>query len=371
MKAKTILFFLSCLCAVTGSGHAALAQEIHEDYRGTYRAQVLRVSQAEQDPEAAATHPVYRNADLRLLTGPDRDKEITIRTDHPRIREGQKVFVNHIVHVGGTETYAVTNIDRTGQIYLLIALFVLSVVLLGGWQGVRSLLSLGASFLAIFHVLLPLLLRGWNPLITSVVVASLVLFFAIFFTHGYNRESVVAYAGTMCSVLLTGILAILSVCMTDLSGMSGAGSAYLNISTGGVLDFTGLLLGAIVIGALGVLDDIAVTQAAIVSELYGTDPDMSRTEAYRRAMRIGREHVGALVNTLILAYVGTALPFLMLFKTRGYEFATAINLEVFTTEIVRAIVGSIGLIMTVPIVTLFAVHFIKGHGNPHAHGHHH
>ena len=133
------------------------------------------------------------------------------------------------------------------------------------------------------------------------------------------------------------------------------------------------MLGAIIIGVLGVLDDIAVTQAAIVTELYGSNASLSRLEVYKKALRIGREHVGALVNTLVLAYTGASLPLLLHFYTASSSISSAINTELFATEIVRTIVGSIGLVLAVPIVTLLAVLYLKDYTpkNPHSHTHHH
>lgn len=360
------LAFLACL-----SSDVAYAQQIHEDYQGTYRAEIKRVIQEESRLLWNDTSSVHKTIEVEFLDGPKDGESVTFTSDFPRISEGLNVYVNHLKDVGGVERYAVTNIDRQNQVYFFIGLFVLAVILLGGMQGVRSLLSLAASFLAIFYILLPGLLLGWNPLLTSIIVASTILFFAIFLTHGFNRESVVAYGGTMISVFFTSILAIVAVKMTYLSGFSADESVYLNFNTGGTLDFMGLLLGAVIIGVLGVLDDIAVTQAAIVSELYDSNKDITRMEVYRRAMRVGREHVGALVNTLVLAYTGTALPLLLFFKTQQYGFTTAINMEIFTTEIIRTIIGSIGLIVTVPIVTLLAVYFLKGYVSKHSHSHSH
>jgi len=206
-------------------------------------------------------------------------------------------------------------------------------------------------------------------------VAGGILFAAIFFTHGFNRESLVAYGGTMIAVLITGVLAILSVHGSDLSGFNVEESVYLNFNTGGTLDFTALLLGAIIIGVLGVLDDIAVTQAAVVAELFDSNKGMTRREAYKRAIRVGREHVGALVNTLVLAYTGASLPLFMYFYLSLATFGSSVNSELFATEIVRTIVGSIGLVLTVPIVTFLAVLYLKGykpkHSQSHSHGHSH
>ena len=234
----------------------------------------------------------------------------------------------------------------------------------------RSLLALGGSFFAIFYILMPGLLNGWNPLFASFLVASGILFAAIFFTHGFNRESAVAYFGTMISVLITGLFAIFAVYSTDLSGFSSDESVYLNFNTQGSLDFTALLLGAIIIGVLGVLDDIAVTQAAVVAELFDSNEKITRLEVYKRALRVGREHVGALVNTLVLAYTGASLPLLLYFYLSPANLVRSVNSEIFATEIVRAIVGSVGLILTVPIVTLLAVVYLKGHKSKgHAHLH--
>lgn len=370
MKKISIVFLFSLLILVSNIT-VSFAQEIHEEYQGTYRAEILNIVKEESRVVWNDTKSIYKTVEVKFLEGPQKNKTVTFESDYPVINEGQKIYINYLVDIGGKERYAITNIDRQNQVYFFIGLFILAVILLGGKQGVRSLVSLSASFLAIFYILLPGLLHGWNPLVTSVVVASAILFFAIFFTHGFNRESLVAYGGTMLSVFLTSILAIIAVKTTYLSGFSADESVSLNFNTGGVLDFTGLLLGAIIIGVLGVLDDIAVTQAAIVSELYDSNKDISRMEVYKRAMRVGREHVGTLVNTLVLAYTGTALPLLLLFKTQQFSFTTAINLEIFTTEIIRTIIGSIGLIITVPIVTLLAVYFLKGHKSKHHHAHSH
>jgi uncharacterized membrane protein len=179
----------------------------------------------------------------------------------------------------------------------------------------------------------------------------------------------------MFAVFITSLLATWAVYITKLSGFSEEASVYLNFNTGGNLNFSGLLLGAIIIGVLGVLDDIAVTQSAVVTELFDSNKNISRHEVYRRAMRVGKEHVGALVNTLVLAYTGTALPLLLLFSIYEYKFTTVINMEIFATEIIRTIIGSIGLVLTVPIVTLLAVVYLKDYKpknqHNHTHGHSH
>jgi uncharacterized membrane protein len=193
------------------------------------------------------------------------------------------------------------------------------------------------------------------------VVAATILFLAIYFTHGFNGVSTVAFSGTVFAVVLTGFLAYIGVSLAHFTGFATEEAFYLNLNTIGTLDFTGLLLGGIMIGVLGVLDDIAVTQAAVVRELYHSATYLSRKEVYKKALNVGKEHVGALVNTLALAYTGASLPLLLLFSSNDTSMSNVINQEIFATEIIRTVVGSIGLILTVPITTLLAVYLLKGY----------
>lgn len=352
--------------------HFAAAQELYNDYRGTWRAEVVEVLEEEiRNIPGTGTEHLYQTIRAEVLDGPKEGVVITIENDYLDLDEGDKFYFDYNVYIDGTEAYGIINIDRTGSLFILFGLFVLAVVIFGGWQGVRSLFALAGSFFAIFYILMPGILGGWNPLVASALVASGILFAAIFFTHGFNRESAVAYSGTMIAVILTSLFAFFSVHFTDLSGFTDDASTYLNFNTRGTLDFTALLLGAIIIGVLGVLDDIAVTQAAVVTELYASNPSLGRREIYKKALRIGREHISALINTLVLAYTGASLPLLLHFYIAASDVSMAINAEVFATEIVRAIVGSVGLIMAVPIVTLLATVYLRGYKSPHMHTHGH
>lgn len=311
----------------------------------------------------------YQKIQIEILEGERKGERVIIENDYRPLDEGDRFYLNTYTDIEGKEVFGVIGIDRMQSLLLLFTLFVGVVVLFGGWQGVRALLALGGSFFAIFYILMPGIIGGWNPLVVSIAVATGVLFAAIFFTHGFNRESAVAYAGTLTAVILTGFFALFAVGVTSLSGFAAEESVYLNFSTQGSLDFTALLLGAIIIGVLGVLDDVAVTQTAVVTELFNSNPDMTKRQVYARAIRVGREHVGALINTLVLAYTGASLPLLLFFYTSPAGFGASINSELFATEIVRTIVGSVGLILTVPIVTLLAVLFLKGYTSKHSHTH--
>lgn len=338
------------------------AQELHQDIQGVWRAKVLEVSN-ERTVTVPGTRVVNTTQTLsvKLLDGVRSGEIVTFENDYIQLDAGDTFYLNYMVTVNGEEFYSVREVDRRVPLAGIFLLFVLAILILAGKQGLRSLLSLAGSLLVIMYVLVPGLVQGYSPIPISIAVASAILFFAIFFTHGFNRLSVVAFSGTILAVALTGLLAYFSIHITNLTGFASDESIYLNLNTGGTLDFVGLLLAGIIIGALGVLDDIAITQVAVVRELYETSVRVTRWSVYRKAMRIGREHVSALVNTLVLAYTGAALPLLLLFSLSESSTTSIINTEVFATEIVRSLIGSIGVVCTVPIVTFLAVMFLRNY----------
>jgi uncharacterized membrane protein len=343
----------------------ANAQELLQDKIEIVRAKVTEVIDQEQKKiPGTDVLSTYQTIMVEILEGEQKGQIVKVENDFLVLDEGDKFFLYHEVDaLHGGHTYSVRDVDRRYVIIIFVAIFIAFVLIFSGKQGLKSLLSLAGSFIVILYILIPGLLKGFPPVMTSVVIASIILFLAIYLTHGFNRQSTVAFSGTVIAVIITGILAYLSVSIAHLSGFSSDEAVYLNINTKGVLDFAGLLLGGIMIGVLGVLDDIAITQAAIVSEIYSSAPHLSKKEVYKKALRVGREHVGALVNTLAFAYTGASLPLLLLVAVSNTSFSSTINQEIFVTEIVRTIVGSIGLILTVPITTLIAVNYLKNINN--------
>ena len=193
-------------------------------------------------------------------------------------------------------------------------------------------------------------------MLAAVAVSSVIVVFGSYITHGFTKTTSAAVLGMLATIGITGLLAHLSIGWTKLSGYSGEEVTYLFFDTGGAIDLVGLLLAGIMIGLLGVLYDASIGQAVAVEELSAAGKHLTAREVYTRGIRIGREHIGALVNTLAIAYVGASLPLLLLLKV-SYDdnVLLTINQELFATEIVRTIVGSIGLILAVPITTAIAV----------------
>jgi uncharacterized membrane protein len=348
---KTILILSFVVFLFSNIVHA---QEIHQDLQGTWPAKVVQILSDEQKhlPGLDIDTRVQK-IEAEILEGPQKGKVVTLENDFIPLNEGDKFFLNYLITINGDEMYGVQEPDRIGALFFFIALFVLVVLIFGGLQGLRSLLALASSFLILFYFLFPRLLAGASPVLVSTIFALAVLVFAIYLTHGFNKKSTAALLGTLVTILLTLLLADFAVKATKLSGFIEEASIYLNLNTGGSLDFRGLLLGAIIIGVLGILDDIAITQAAAVKELHHTAPHLTRKEIYRKALNVGKEHVGALVNTLALAYAGAALPLLLLFYNSESSLLT-INREIFAAEIIRTIVGSTAIILAVPITTAIA-----------------
>jgi uncharacterized membrane protein len=295
---------------------------------------------------------------VEILEGEKKGEIVELQNDFIILKEGDKIFLNQIID-GDTEFYTLNEIDRTRGLFLFIGLFVVVYFLFTGIHGMRSLLSLLGSFIIILYFLLPRLLAGAPPLSTSIFFAVVILFIVMYLTHGFSRKTTAAFLGTSISVLLTAFISYYVVLCTSLSGFFSDEAVYLNLGTSGALDMRGLLLGAIIIGMVGVLDDIAITQASAVREISDAGRHLSKKEVFVRSLRVGKDHIGALINTLALAYTGASLPLLLLFSMSPAPWEIIVSREVFATEVVRTIGGSFGLLFAMPLTTLFAVFFLK------------
>ncbi|MBY0539628.1 YibE/F family protein [Patescibacteria group bacterium] len=335
------------------------AEEISESYVTTELAKVISIELQEERPVPGTdVRGLFQTLRAEILEGENAGAVVIVQNDYLKLNTGEKFYALHTVDtVTNTDTYAVSEPYRLDSLYFLLGLFVVAVFILGGKQGIRGLLALVISFCLIGYVLLPGILGGVSPLLVILGVTSLIVILGSYITHGFNRVTTSAVIGMVITLAITALLAHFSVIVSRLSGFVSDEAVYLNLNTGGTIDFSALLLGGILIGLLGVLYDAAIGQAVSVDEISHAAPEASRKELFSRAMRIGREHIGALVNTLAIAYVGVALPLLLLFYSVNSDSSILITLnrEVFANEIVRMVVGSIGIMLAVPITTLVAV----------------
>lgn len=298
-------------------------------------------------------------------------RTVTVNNDRIVVEVGSRVYVAQYESVDGY-IYTLHDADRGFAMGLALFLFAAAIIGVGGWIGVRALVSLGLSLGVILYILAPLLISGYPPALTSLACAALMLGVVMLVTHGPTRMTLAAYLASLAAVTVAVFLGDAFVSFAHLSGFADDASSILNISTGSALQMEGLLLGALIIGALGIVDDLAVTQVAAIGELKSANPGLTNTELYARAMRIGREHLGAVVNTLVLAYVGASLPLLLLFALSTENTALLLNSEVIAVEVVRAAVGSVALALVVPVATILALWAIRGRtpGHaPHTHTH--
>jgi uncharacterized membrane protein len=356
------LFFRTLLIGVffTFSPQLLVAQTLHQDVKETVSATVLEVV-SEETKEITGTDTTTSIQEVRVLLqeGDKKGEVVSMVVEVVRLEVGDDIFVNRTVTVNGDEYITFSSYEKRPILLGIFALFVGMLLFISRWQGVRALLSLGVSIAAILFLLVPALLAGYNPALTTLGIAAVIMAFALFGTHGFTAQSLISYVGTMSAVLITCIISYICVRAMRLTGFSDDASVYLNFATNGSLDLSSLLLGGIIIGILGVLDDVAVTQASVVAQLKAANSTFGFFELYNRAIVVGRDHIGSIVNTLALAYVGVSLPLILLYAKAGSDMAAVFNQEVVAAELTRIIVGSIGLIIAVPATTAAAAWYYQ------------
>jgi uncharacterized membrane protein len=273
----------------------------------------------------------------------------------PDYKVGDEVVVSLSLEPEGS-FIAVSDRWRIPALAGLLGLFAVAVVVVGGWRGVRSLLALVLSLGVIVKIVIPLLLAGWEPVPLAVGAASAVTVVTFLLTEGARRSTAAAAVGTFAALALTAALATAFTALARFTEIQGSEDVVFLEAFGlRGLDLGGLLLAAVIFGALGVLDDVTVTQAATVHELFEADTAASRWQLFGRAMNVGRSHIAATVNTLALAYVGASLPLLVLFAAGRQDPLLIASGEIVAVEVGKAIVGSIGIVAAVPLTTAIAV----------------
>ena len=308
--------------------------------------------------EHAQTYQVLK---IKILEGEFAGKELEIDYGRQQIRpeglnlsEGNQIIISVGQDPAGNLHTFFMDFVRTGPLLWLFGTFVLFSVLVSGWKGVRGLLGMVISLSVILWYIIPQILAGKNPVLVSVTGAFFLLTISLYLIYGWTLKTHAAVLGTLLSLIVTAFLADYFVDLTRLTGFGSEDALFLVQQSGVSINLRGLVLGGMLIGALGVLDDLVIMQASLTFELHALNPVMKFKELFQRSMRVGQDHVAATVNTLVLAYAGAALPMLLLFSLGGEQIDYLLNLEYVTEEIVRTFVGSLGLVAAVPITTLLA-----------------
>jgi uncharacterized membrane protein len=296
--------------------------------------------------------------DVHIDSGPEVGRsEVLANVDLgpvPTLHPGDKVLLARTAspQVGQVQ-YSFVDFQRSLPLGILALLFAAVVVGIARWRGLAALVGLVVTWVVLVKFVIPALLLGRSPVAVALVGAAAIMFVVVYLAHGLSDRSTTALLGTLTSLALTGLLAALFVPASHLTGLQSEEAGYLQ-SVVGNISWSGLLLAGTVIGALGVLNDVTVTQASAVWELHRANPDQGRAALSRAALRIGRDHIASTVYTLVFAYAGASLPLLILFSLSNQGFTSVVTGEVLAEEIVRTLIGSIGLVASVPITTALA-----------------
>lgn len=355
---KKILLILSCVFLFVP--FSVQAEEfIPEDVpeQEFFKAKVLSISLGDiTDPENLSDEAV-----VEVLSGSSKGETVTVslpqnESEAYQFEVGDTVVITKVVGYSG-DLYYLTDRYRLPSLYWIFGLFVIFIIIFGRLRGLMSLLGLGVTVAVIMLFVIPRILAGDSPVLISVLGSIVILFFSIYLAHGFHWRTSVAVGATVISLALTAAMATSFVYVGKLFGLGSEEVLSLQVTQLANIDFRGLLLGGMILGTLGVLDDITTAQAAAIEQLKAANLRFGFWDLYKRGLSIGKEHITSLVNTLFLAYAGASLPVFLFFTVIPNVPAWVhLNSEFIAEEIVRTLVGSVGLILAVPITTLLAAY---------------
>ena len=369
---KIFWCFAVLLMVVFATAGRVMAQEFDHQICSNdpqiVKAKVIEIIEEDTEQVAGQEAP-YQLLRLQLLDSQFQNQQILI--EHGGLPVAQfecydlenEVYLNFnqplstldLSDVLSNQQVAVAGFAREKQLLLLLTIFVFLVLLVNGWKGLRSLFSLLLSFVVIFKIALPILLQGVDPSLVAMVLAIFIIPLTFYLTHGFKRKTHVAVVATIIALTISSLLAVTLINTTNLSGLATEEAAFLNFEKNELINLRGLLLAGIILGLLGTLDDVTVTQAGIVFSLKKNKKELDPKKLYREAMEIGQDHISSMVNTLVLVYTGASLPLLLLFINNPHPFEFVLSQEIVVEEIVRTLVSSLGLILAAPLTTFLAV----------------
>lgn len=306
----------------------------------------------------------YQKLSVLVTNGDFKGEEVvvengTINMSQEIIYElGDSVYLSYTRDQLGKSIFFITDFDRTEGLTILFVGFVLLTLLIGVKRGILSILALVISFVILFTFVLPQIQSGRDPVLIAILSSIFIIPVTFYLSHGFELKTTISIIGTFISLVITGILASLFVNITNLSGTASEEALFLQNVGGVVYNLKDLLLAGIIIGTMGVMDDVTVSQTSIVIQLHDLKKNISFGELFTRSIKVGKDHISSMVNTLVLVYTGASMPLLLLFMNNPRPIEELLSYELVATEIVRTLVGSIGLIIAVPITTALACYVV-------------
>jgi uncharacterized membrane protein len=326
--------YLAQVVAITDEGKVTLG-----DHEQLYQTMMVKVQQKGD----------YNGQEFSVTYGKNQ-----LRSDDNRFKVGDKIYIMIGQGPDGSLKANYTDYDRSNVLLALLIVFMLAVLIMGRWKGLGSLVSLAFSMFIILAYIIPHVLKGEDPVTVSLIGSGILLGVSLYMTYGWNLKTHSSVISMILTLLITGGLTALFVDLAHLTGYGDENALYLIQMSSNQINPQGLLLGGMIIGTLGILDDLVTSQSAAVVEIHGANPSLNMRETFLRAIHIGQDHVAATVNTLVLSYTGASLPLLLVFTLAQGSYKYLINSEMLSEEIVRTLVGSLGLVFAVPISTLIA-----------------
>lgn len=332
-----------------------------------FEAKVVEVLEEKMITRGDGSTAIQQNLKLVGLNGDFEEKEFVFNgigdlevMSAFQAKKGDKVVAAYSVGEDGVGTFYVTDYVRRGYLYLLGIIFSLLIILIGKKQGFKSLISLILTFVVIMKYIVPKIANGGNPLFVSIVGSVAILAIIIYLTWGFKLKAHIGLLSILLSLIITGLISVFFTKITELTGLSDENAMFLIGLSKTAINFEGLLLAGIVLGTVGVLDDVVISQISSVEQLSNANKQLKFNELYKSAMKVGVDHISSMTNTLFLAYAGASLPLLLLFNLNSgplVTFSQIINNEMMATEIVRTLTGSIGLMLAMPLSTLIAARY--------------
>lgn len=357
------------------NGEASVGERAREEF---FRARVLTVEKVETENALAPGFVLEQQLlTVEVTAGPYKGRHVTVVDNHTgnpaydlHVQPGDRVLVSAEVVNGELINAHLADYARDQYLVYLIGGFVLALVVIGGLKGVKAVVTLLITGLAVGWVLLPLLLKGYNPIVLAVLVSAAVVALTFALVGGLGVKTLAATIGTTGGVMVAGMMAFLVGSAAQLSGFaSDEAIVLLYVPQEIQFDFRGILFAGIIIGAMGAVMDVGMSVASAMEEVRKANPAIRPRDLFRAGMNVGRDVMGTMANTLILAYTGAAIPLLLVFLAYDTPFLKIINLDMIATEVVRALAGSIGLILCVPLTAVAAALLMGrksvGSGVPH------
>ncbi|MEK7524708.1 MAG: YibE/F family protein [Patescibacteria group bacterium] len=345
-------------------GFASARSDARDDVE-FYRARVVEVL-AEGTQDAAGFEQPYQRLEVEILSGSEKGKKLKVEyggvnsiNEDQKMKKGDDVVLSK-AEVMGSSVYGVNDKYRLTPLLWIALVFLAVAIIFGRIKGFTSVIGMIFSLLFLIKFTIPQILDGKDPLTMCLLAAFFIGIVSIYLAHGFNKRTTIALGSTVITLGIAAFLAIWAVAFAKLSGASSEEVWFLQLEGLENLDPRGLLLGGMIIGILGILDDITTAQVAVVDELHQANPGFSVSHLYKKGLSVGQEHIAALINTLVLAYAGVSLPLLLLFALDQHEpWWVTLNSEFLAEEVVRTLVGSMALVFAVPISTFLAAAFYK------------